>query len=188
MDTIQAIFSRHSITNLRPDPVPHSLIEQLLAAAVQAPNHYNVRPWRFVVLQGPALERLGDVFAEALQAHLPNVDVPQAALEKERAKARRAPLIIAVGVDRVDDPRAVPIENICAVAAACENLLLAAAALGLAGKWRTGSQALDERVKTFLGLDPQQPLIGFLYLGYPVDDQPVFGDRPSFRDRTLWMD
>ncbi len=186
MDTIQAIFSRHSITNLRSDPVPHSLVEQLLSAAVQAPNHYNVRPWRFVVLQGLALERLGDIFEEVLRARHP--DLPPAALEKEHAKALRAPLLIAVGVERQEDPRVVPIENICAVAAACENLLLAATALGLAGKWRTGAQANDNRIKTFLGFDPDQPLIGFLYLGYPAENQPPANERPSFDDRTTWMD
>ena len=185
MDTIQAIFSRHSITDLRPDPVPRSLVEQLLAAAVQAPNHYRVRPWRFVVLQGAALERLGDLFAEVLRDRKP--DLPPAALEKERAKALRAPLLLAVGVERCEDARVVPIENVCAVAAACENLLLAANALGLAGKWRTGSQASDERIKTFLGLDPEQPLIGFFYLGYPAENQPPAGERPSFSDRTTWM-
>jgi nitroreductase len=186
MDAIQAIYSRRSITDLRQDPVPHSLVEQLLAAAVQAPNHYKVRPWRFVVLQGSALVRLGDIFAEVLHARHP--DLPPAALEKERDKALRAPLLIAVGVERCEDPRVVPIENICAVAAACENLLLAATALGLAGKWRTGSQAVDDRVKTFLGLDPEQPLIGFFYIGYPAENQPPVGERPSFEDRTHWME
>lgn len=186
MDAIQAIYSRHSITDLRQDPVPRSLVEQLLAAAVQAPNHYKVRPWRFVVLQGSALVRLGDIFAEVLHARHPNL--PPAALEKERDKALRAPLLIAVGVERCEDPRVVTIENICAVAAACENLLLAATALGLAGKWRTGSQAVDEHIKTFLGLDPEQPLIGFFYIGYPAENQPPVGERPSFEDRTNWME
>jgi nitroreductase len=186
MDTLQAIFSRQSIQNLRPDPVPHDLVEQLLAAAVQAPNHFKVRPWRFVVLEGAALGRLGDVFAEVLRSRQP--DLPPAALEKERSMALRAPLLIAVGVDKSEDPRALPIENICAAAAACENLLLAATALGLACKWRTGSYAVNEHIKTFLGLDPEQPLIGFLYLGYPAESQPAALERPSFADRTTWMD
>ena len=126
MEIVDAIFSRQSIQTLRPDPVPRDLVERLLAAAVQAPNHYRVRPWRFVVLQGQARERLGDVFAEypAAQTH---PDLPPAALDKERAKALRSPLLIAVGVDAPADPRVIEIENICAAAAAVENLLLAAA-------------------------------------------------------------
>jgi len=185
MEILDAIFSRQSIQNLRPDPVPRELVERLLAAAVQAPNHFRVRPWRFVVLQGQARERLGDVFAEILREDHP--DLPQAALEKEKAKALRSPLLIAVGVDAPADPRVIEMENICAVAAAVENLLLAAQALGLACKWRTGDAAYDARVKTFLGLMPDQHLISFLYIGFP-EGEPAPVERPSFEDHTVWME
>lgn len=185
MEVIEAIFSRQSITNLRPDPVPRELVERLLAAAVQAPNHYRVRPWRFVVLQGQARERLGDVFAEILRDAHP--DVPEAALEKEKAKALRSPLLIAVGVDAPADARVVEVENICAAAAAVENVLLAAPALGLACKWRTGDAARDPRVKAFLGFEPDQHLISFLYIGFP-EGEPAPVERPNFEDRTTWME
>ena len=49
METLEAIHTRQSIGQVKPDPVPRELIEKLLSAAVQAPNHYKVRPWRFVV-------------------------------------------------------------------------------------------------------------------------------------------
>jgi nitroreductase len=162
------------------------LIERLLSAAAQAPNHYKVRPWRFIVLQGEALRRLGDVFADILQSQ--HTDLPESALDKERTKPLRAPLVIAVGVDLPQDPRVIEIENVCAAAAAVQNLLLAAEALGLATKWRTGSQAFEPRVKQFLGLHPQQPLIGFIYIGYPQDAQGTPDERPSFEDRTVWLD
>ena len=51
MDAIEAMMSRQSVKNVRPDPVPRELIEKLLAAGAQAPNHHKVRPWRFVVLR-----------------------------------------------------------------------------------------------------------------------------------------
>ena len=57
METLEAIGTRQSIGQLKSDPVPHNVIKKLLTAAVQAPNHYKVRPWRFVVLTGSALER-----------------------------------------------------------------------------------------------------------------------------------
>lgn len=186
MDTIQAISSRRSISLLRTEPVPRPLIEQLLSAAVQAPNHHRLRPWRFAVLQGQALHRLGNLFAELLRARQP--DLPDSALEKEHAKALRAPLIIAVGVEPSTDSRVPQVENICAAAAACQNLLLAATALGLAGIWRTGSYANEERIKQFLGFDEHQPIIGFLYLGYPAEDLPPAFERPSYADRTIWME
>jgi nitroreductase len=162
------------------------MVERLLAAAVQAPNHYHIRPWRFIVIQGAARERLGEVLAQVLEASYP--DIPPAGLDKERAKPLRAPLLIAVGVDLPDDPRVSEVENTCAAAAAVENLLLAAQALGLAGMWRTGAAASDPRVKAFLGLQPNQPLIAFLYLGYPETSVSPSPERPSFEDRTTWME
>jgi nitroreductase len=186
MSAIETIFSRHSIPVVRPDPIPREVVERLLAAAVQAPNHYHVRPWRFIVIQGAARERLGEVLAETLRASHP--DLPPASLDKERAKPLRAPLLIAVGVDLSDDPRVIEVEAICAAAAAAENLLLAAQALGLAGMWRTGAAASGPRVKAFLGLQANQPLIAFLYIGYPEPRESPPPERPTFDDRTTWME
>ena len=99
----------------------------------------------------------------------------------------RSPVLIAVGVDKPTEAKVLEIENICAGAAAVENLLLAAHGLGLAAKWRTGQPARDPKVKQFLGFDPDQPLIAFIYLGYPeFECGPV--ERPSIEDRTRWMD
>jgi len=189
MDVFEAIQQRHSEGNVRSDPVPRELVEKMLSAAVQAPNHYKVRPWRFVVLSGGALNRLGDVMAESFKKHSPDLrpDALAAAMEKERSLPLRSPLLIAVGVDMPEDPRTMDIENICAAAAAVENLLLAAYALGLGAKWRTGKAAEDVEVKQFLGFAPQQHLIGFIYIGYP-EKEALPPERPSFEDRTVWME
>jgi nitroreductase len=79
------------------------------------------------------------------------------------------------------------VENICAAAAAIQNLLLAAHAEGLGAKWRTGGPATDPNVKQLLGLEPDQHLIGLIYIGYPETELAV-KERPSFEDRTVWMD
>jgi nitroreductase len=185
MDLFDAIYQRQSIGKVKPDPVPRDVIEQLLSAAVQAPNHHRVRPWRFIVLSGAARERLGDVMAES--KHLTAPDTPASALEVERSRPLRAPVIIAVGVDKPIEPKVLEVENICAAAAAAQNLLLATTALGLGGMWRTGPAALDPRVKEFLGLAPDQHLIGLIYLGYP-EGEPIRQERPGFEDRTTWLD
>ena len=109
------------------------------------------------------------------------------ALQKERAKPLRAPVIVAVAVDEPSEPKVRDIENICAAAAACENILLAAHAMGLGGKWRTGDAAREPEVKRYLGLSEKQHLIAFLYIGYPDVDVPPPA-RPGFEDRTTWMD
>jgi len=154
MDLFEAIYLRQSIGKVKPDPVPRELIEKMLAAAAQAPNHYKVRPWRFVVMTGAAL---------------------------------RAPVLIAVGVDKPREPKVVEIENVCAAAAATQNMLLAAQALGLATYWRTGRAATDPDVKAFLGFEPDQHVIGFIYVGYPLAE-PGRVERLGPEDRTVWMD
>jgi nitroreductase len=185
MDVFEAIHNRHSLGKVKPDPVPRELIEKILHAAVQAPNHYKVRPWRFVVLSGEGLRKLGDVMAASQQERHP--EFPLEAFEKCRALPLRAPVVIAVGVDKPSEAKVLEIENICAAAAATQNLLLAAHALGLGAKWRTDIWARDAKVKEFLGFDVDQLIIGFIYLGYPeFEVEPAL--RPSFNDRTVWME
>ncbi len=185
MELMEAVFTRHSVDKVRPDPVPRDLVEQLLSAAVQAPNHYKVRPWRFVVLSGEALERLGEKMAQALKKR--NPEAPEATLVKESEKALRAPLMIVVGVDKPADERVIEAENHSAAAAAAQNILLAAHALGLGAKWRTGPPAYDEDIKRFLGFEADQQIVAMLYIGYPEKETPV-PVRESFADRTVWMD
>lgn len=184
METLIAVHSRRSNGSVKQDAIPKSLIETILSAAAQAPNHYKVRPWRFFVITGQGRNRLGDAMARSLSQK--NQDIPKEALERERAKPLRAPLIIAVGVDKPIEPKVLEIENICATASACQNILLAAQALGLAAIWRTGPAALDTMVKDFLGLEHDQHLISFIYIGYP-DKTAAPIDRPDFTDRTVWI-
>src|SRR5690242_20041543 len=185
MDVFEAIHNRHSQKKVKRDPVPREMIEKLLDAAVQAPNHYKVRPWRFVILTGTAREKLGEVMAASLWERQP--DFPQEAFDKARSTPLQAPVVIAVGVEKPSEQKVLEIENICAVAAAIENLLLAAHALGLGAKWRTGEWARDPKVKEFLGFEPDQNILGFIYVGYPeyIAEYPP---RPSFEDQTVWME
>ena len=185
MDVLEAIDLRQSISKVKPEPVSRELIERLLSAAVQAPNHYKVRPWRFVVLTGSARERLGEVMAEALRQHDPTAT--EEALAKERAKPLRAPVLIAVGADKPTLPKVVEIENVCAAAAATQNMLLAAHALGLAAKWRTGDAAYNSAVKDFLGFQADQTIVAIVYVGYPLSE-PLPPSRPSPEDRTNWLE
>src|SRR3990172_3399855 len=176
MDVFEAITNRHSQGKVKPDPLPRELMEKLLDAAVQAPNHYKVRPWRFVVLTGEGRNKLGEVMAASQRDRHP--DFPPESFDKCRALPLRAPLLIAVGVDKPGEPKVLEIENVCAAAAAAQNLMLAATGFGLATMWRTGPPALDPDVKVFLGLEPDQHLIGFIYVGYPFAD-PLPTARPG---------
>ncbi|MBI5296517.1 MAG: nitroreductase [Chloroflexi bacterium] len=185
MDVIQAIQGRHTVSKVKPDALPREMIEQLLHAAAQAPNHHKVRPWRFVVLTGEGRARLGGAMAASQGERQP--DLPPEALDKTRALPLRAPVVIAVGVDKPTEPRILEIENVAAASAACQNMLLAAHALGLGAIWRTGEWARDPLVKQFLGFEADQHLIGFLYVGWP-EFAAEYAERPGFEDRTVWME
>ena len=185
MEVFEAIYNRHSQKKVKPDAVPREMIEKLLDAAVQAPNHYKVRPWRFVVLTGAARERLGEVMAASQRERHP--EFPAEAFDKCRAMPLQAPVVIAVGVDKPSEAKVLEVENISATAAACQNLLLAAHAMGLGAKWRTGEWARDPKIKAFLGFEADQHIIAFIYVGYP-EFIPEPAPRPSFEDRTVWME
>jgi len=185
MELFDAIHNRQSQGKVKQDALPRETIEKLLSAAVQAPNHYKVRPWRFVVLTGKGRDKLGDVMAASQRDRHP--DFPQDAFDKTRSLPLRAPVLIAVGADKPSEEKVLEIENVSAVAAACQNLLLAAEALGLGAKWRTGEWARDVKVKEFLGFAPDQYIVGFLYIGYP-EFTPEPRERPSFEDRAVWIE
>jgi nitroreductase len=185
MEVFDAIHGRTSADTTLAEPLPRSLIEKLLLAGVQAPNHYKVRPWRFVVLQGAARERLGDAMVSSSRERRP--DLPPETWEKIRKLPLRSPVVIAVGVDKPSDSRVIEIENVCAAAAACQNILLAAEAEGLAAKWRTGEWARDSVVKEFLGFAADQYVVSFLYIGYRAA-APESSVRPTWEDRTVWME
>jgi nitroreductase len=184
MDVFEAISGRQSVSKVQQTPVPQDVVEKLLKAAVQAPNHHRVRPWRFFVLEGEARERLGEAMAQGLLKRQPESPVEMLGIERKRPL--RAPLLVAVAVDLPADPKVVLEENICAAAAAVQNLLLAAHALGLGAMWRTGPAATDPQVKAFFGLSSETPLIGFIYVGYPEAELPA-KERPGFEDRVTWM-
>ncbi|HEY3532992.1 MAG TPA: nitroreductase family protein, partial [Casimicrobiaceae bacterium] len=153
MDALQALTTRASPQALMAPAPDAATLERLFQAAIRAPDHGRLRPWRFMIIEGAARETFGDVLAAALRRREPQV--PEAALVKERAKPLRAPLIVVVAA-RVREHRGVPeVEQVVAAGAAAQNLLLAAHALGFGGFWRTGAAAYDDTVKRALGLSPQ---------------------------------
>lgn len=185
MELFEAIHGRQTIGKMKSDPIPRDVIEKLLSAGAQAPNHHKVRPWRFVVVTGNGRNRLGDVMAASFADRNPGLS--EEALSKPRSTPLTAPLIIAVAADKPSEPKIVEIENISAASAACQNILLAAHALGLGAKWKTGDWAKDAKVKEFLGFASDQHIVGFIYIGYP-DFIPEPYTRAGFEDRVSWIE
>jgi len=190
---LAALRARRSIARVTGDRPTRALVQQILEAATWAPNHRKTEPWRFTVMVGRARDQLGAVMAASLRDRLDATEGDQlgtksvtALLDKERSKPLRAPVVIAVAAVPSDRPKVVEIEEVAAVAAAVQNMLLAAEALGLGAMWRTGQPAYDPAVKRFLGLPDRAYLLAFVYLGY--SDLPESREREREADRyTTWL-
>lgn len=171
MDALTAIFARRSIPRLvEPGPSDDDL-RLILEAAAAAPDHGELRPWKLTVLEGRAKDVFGQVLADAYLARCESLGAAptEGQLAKERTKLGRAPVVlVAAAVHRHSDK--IPWEEqFASAAAAAQNVLLAATALGYGSMWRTGDAAFDLRIKAALGLTPHDAIVGFLYLGTPAD-------------------
>ncbi|WP_373085157.1 nitroreductase [Sneathiella sp.] len=164
MDAIEALTTRKSVAMLTEPGPSGDELAILMQAAVRAPDHCHLRPWRFLVIKGEAREALGDIFMEAQRRREP--EATEAALMKTRSKPLRAPLIIVVVAKiEIDNPKVPPIEQILSAGAAAQNIMNAAHAMGYGGIWRSGKPCFDEYVRTSLGAGANDQIVGFLYLG-----------------------
>jgi nitroreductase len=165
MDVWQLLNERVSCPKVSAPGPDAAQLERLLRAAVSAPDHGLLRPWRFLVLQGDDLLRFGDLLVTASRQSQPDLD--EAAAARIREKAFRAPMVI-VAVAEVTEGHKVPVvEQVMATACAVEHLMLAAHALGLGAMWRTGPLAQSEQVKAALGFAAKDEIVAFVYLGTP---------------------
>ena len=184
MDAIEALTTRASPAALVAPAPDAATLQRILGAAMRAPDHGRLRPWRFIVVEGAARDAFGAVLADALLRREPAAG--EATLAKERAKPLRAPLIVVVAAV-LREHRGVPaIEQIVAAGAAAENILVAAHALGFGAFWRTGAPAYDETVKRALGLKPDDAIVGFLYLGTPAAAPPPMPPADVAPHLTHW--
>ena len=170
MELLEGIGSRTSPLKLTAPGPSAAHIEQIIRAGTRAPDHGRLRPWRFAVFEGAARERLGDAMANCLRARIPNS--PQEHLDAERNKALRAPTVIAVGA-KISKGKIPEIEQVGAVNAAVQNMLLAAHALGYGAMWKTGAAAYDPGVKAMLGLAPEDHIVALVYLGTVLTPGPL---------------
>lgn len=164
MDAITAITQRVSVAQLTgPGPTDQQL-EQMYRGAFRAPDHAWMRPWRYLTIKDTGLVQLGEVFAEASLQDDPTLSTEK--LSKIKSKPQRAPVMI-VAIAHTEAHNKVPaIEQQLAVAAGIQNILNIAYAQGLGAIWRTGSMAYHSHVKQALGLDQQEDILGFIYLGH----------------------
>ena len=148
--------------------VPLELIAELCSLATWAPNHKKTWPWRFAVFTGNGRATLGETMAAAMERAAFGDDIKRA---KTRTKYLRTPATLVVGCTP-DDNEMLHAENRDAVAAGIQNLLLGATALGLASFWSTPALTQPRGVLELCGFDPDDRLVGIIYLGWAAQECP----------------
>jgi nitroreductase len=141
--------------------VPAGTVHDLCELAQWAPNHKRTWPWRFALVTGDGLARLGETIADAMEVH---GDPPEKVL-KTRGKYVRTPANLIVGTAPGDSDLRTA-ENRDAVAAGIQNLLLAATAMGLATYWGSCPKGANDAVAAFAGFEPGTHVTALIYLGW----------------------
>jgi nitroreductase len=163
MDAFEALLSRNTAKTYGQTPPTREHLDMVLQAAVRAPDHGRLRPWRFMMIEGEQRRRFGELLAQSAKRRVPGLS--DGDLQRERDKAMRAPLIIVVACRAVAGTKIPTIEQILAAGAATQNILLALHSLGYVSAWKTGEAAYDTEVKKALGLAPDDHIVGFVYTG-----------------------
>ncbi|MGB8603316.1 MAG: nitroreductase [Rhizomicrobium sp.] len=175
--TLDLLLRRKSVkpqTMTGPGP-DEAQMTQILTAATRVPDHGKLAPWRFIRFCGDARGRFGQVLVDTLQARGPLSPDRQS---QEAARFLRAPEIVGV----ISHPRSdVPVpewEQILSAGAVCQNLILAAHALGYVATWLTEWYAYDREILQKLGLDQSERIAGFIFIGR-MSEMPQDRPRPD---------
>lgn len=155
----------------------------LLRLGMRTPDHRKLEPWRVLIIEGAARDRLGEVFAKARKVRDPAAG--EATLDEERKLPLRAPVVLAVISAPVEDPKKTPQwEQRLSAAALCQTLMIAANAMGWAACWITEDPAYDANVQKALGMTDGERIAGFIYLG-TAKAKPVERQRPDVSKKAV---
>lgn len=178
---IDLLTTRRSIKPVEmtgPGPTPAEL-ETILTIGARVPDHGKIVPWRFIVFEGDARAKAGEIFAKVFR--LKNVTATPDQVEAEKKRFMHAPLVIAVVSRTSKHPKVPSWEQELSAGASAMNIVHAAHALGYVANWLTGWMAFDRDVLNALGLSEDEKIAGFIHIGKAersADDRP----RPALGD------
>lgn len=183
--TYDLLMSRRSVKAkdmAGPGPSRETM-EQILRAGVRVPDHGKLAPWRFIVLEGEARAKLGDAICDAL---IKEQETSEKIAEKMKGYATQGSVLVVAVYSPKDHPAIPDWEQQLSTGAACQNILVAANALGVAAQWLTGWGSYSPTVRTALRLDDKERIAGFLFFGSYPERQPSERPRPDFNDVVSW--
>jgi nitroreductase len=185
MDVAAAIAARRSIKRFTDRPVSRAEIEQLLGAAVQAPNHRMTEPWRFYVLGPETRHAYGTVLGRRKARKVEDPQAARAVLEKVAREHAGLPAMIAVAMVQDANPE-IREEDYAATMMAIQNLSLAAAAIGLGAHIKSGAVMDDPAAREAAGVPEGQRIVATIHLGEPAE-VPTPKARHDAKEFTRWM-
>ena len=180
-DAIELLKTRRSVKPREmtgPGPSAAEL-ETILTIGARVPDHGKLAPWRFIVFEGEARERAGEVIARVFARKNPGA--PAADIEVERRRLTDAPLVVGIVSFTKPHPKVPAWEQELSAGASAMNIVTAATALGYGACWLTGWFAFDRDVLEGLGLKPEEKLAGLVHIGRPTkpsEDRP----RPALSE------
>ena len=180
-DALELLKTRRSMKPREmtgPGPSPAEL-ETILTIGARVPDHGKLAPWRFIVFEGDARVRAGEVIAGVFAKKNPQAGAAEIEVEKKRLTD--APLVIGVVSFTRPHPKVPAWEQELSAGASAMNIVTAATALGYGACWLTGWFAFDRDVLDGLGLKPDEKIAGFIHIGRPTkpnEDRP----RPALGD------
>lgn len=175
---LDTLLSRPSIKFVQAPGPDAAQLDQIMQAAMRAPDHGAVRPWRFSLVQGPDVAAIVDVAEQAAQAD--GQPLPEAKVATARKWLGSVPLLILVACRPDPNGRIRPEESRLSVACAVMNILNAAHALGFHGYWSTGLGTYLDNMGEAFGFDAlDETFMGYLAIGTPVNAPPQ-PERPDW--------
>ena len=180
-DAIELLKTRRSIKPREmtgPGPSPAEL-DTILTIGARVPDHGKLAPWRFIIFEGDARTRAGEVIAKVFARKNPGA--PAADVEIERKRLTDAPLVIGIVSFTRSHPKVPAFEQELSAGASVMNIVTAATALGYGACWLTGWFSFDRDVLDGLGLKADEKLAGLVHIGTPTkpsEDRP----RPVLSD------
>ncbi len=180
MLVLEKLLNRKSHNKLIAPAPSKSQVEQIMKLALRAPDHAQLKPWRYQIFSDDSLIQLGESFAKASLLETPSLTSDQ--LNKIKSKPLRAPMVIVASVLITEHPKVPDIEQWLSAGASVQNLLMGAHLINIGAIWRTGSLCFNRHLMSLLGLETNESLVGFIYLGKEEGDKklPKFVEQNEF--------
>lgn len=184
MGILELIQKRRSVfpAQYNSKPITRNSIELILEAANWAPTHKKTEPWRFKVLQGESLLKIGEFLAAKYRETAKKYS--EFKEKKIFKKFEQSNCVIVISMQRDEKERIPEWEEIASTAMAVQNMWLTATDLEIGSYW--SSPALKDYIPEFLDFERNEKCLGFFYMGN-FDGELPKGERKSMDGKVKWL-